>query len=133
MAIIGMPDTERRELMDPIYVPRALSYLAYGDFRAKVVGLNDYPPDQQPPIELVYYAYHIMVGLGTIFIAVMAPAALLLWRGTLFGRAGPVDPDARHAVPLHREPGGVDGRRRSGVSRGSSTVCSERRRPRPPT
>ncbi len=84
IAIIGMPDTERRELMDPIYVPRALSYLAYGDFRARVVGLDDYPSDQQPPVEPVYYAYHIMVGLGTIFIAVMATAAFLLWRGTLF-------------------------------------------------
>ncbi len=84
IAIIGMPDTERRELMDPISVPRALSYLAYGDFRARVVGLDDYPPDQQPPIEPVFYAYHIMVGLGTIFIAVMAMATVLLWRGTLF-------------------------------------------------
>jgi cytochrome bd ubiquinol oxidase subunit I len=84
IAIIGMPDTERRVLMDPIYVPRVLSYLAYGDFRATVVGLDDYPADQQPPIEPVYYAYHIMVGLGSIFIAVMATAAFLLWRGILF-------------------------------------------------
>ena len=30
LAIIGMPDTERQELMDPIYVPGVLSYLAYG-------------------------------------------------------------------------------------------------------
>src|SRR5450756_1808478 len=79
-----MPDTERRELMDPIYLPRVLSFLAYGDFRAKVVGLDDYPADLHPPIELVYYAYHIMVGLGTMFIAVMAIAAFLLWRGTLY-------------------------------------------------
>ena len=85
MAIIGMPDTERRELMDPVFVPRALSYLAYGDFRARVVGLDDYPRDLHPPVELVYYAYHIMVGLGTIFIAVTALAAFLLWRGALYG------------------------------------------------
>jgi cytochrome d ubiquinol oxidase subunit I len=84
IAIIGMPDTERRELLDPIYVPRLLSYLAYGDFRARVVGLNDIPADQQPPVELVYYAYHMMVGLGTIFVAVLGVAAFLLWRGTLF-------------------------------------------------
>ncbi len=84
MAIIGMPDTERRQLLDPILVPRMLSYLAYGDFRARVLGLNDIPEDRKPPVELVYYAYHIMVGLGTIFIAVLAIAALLLWRGTLF-------------------------------------------------
>lgn len=84
LAIIGMPDTDKGELLDPIYVPRLLSYLAYGDFRARVVGLNDIPPDRRPPVELVYYAYHIMVGLGTIFIAVLAVAAFLLWRGTLF-------------------------------------------------
>ena len=84
IAIIGMPDTERRELMDPIYVPRILSYLAYGDFRARVVGLDDHPRELHPPVELVYYAYHIMVGLGTIFIAVMALSAFLLWRGRLY-------------------------------------------------
>jgi cytochrome bd ubiquinol oxidase subunit I len=84
IAIIGMPDTERRELLDPIYVPKVLSYLAYGDFRATVVGLDDYPADVHPPVEPVYYAYHIMVGLGTIFIAVLSTAALLLWRGRLY-------------------------------------------------
>ena len=88
LAIIGMPDTERQELMDPIYVPGILSYLAYGNFSARVTGLNDIPKDQHPPVEIVYYAYHIMVGLGTIFIAVTAVAAFFLWRGTLYTRRG---------------------------------------------
>jgi cytochrome bd ubiquinol oxidase subunit I len=88
MAIIGMPDTERRILLDPIEVPWLLSYLAYGDTRAVVVGLNDIPKEDQPPIEIVYYAYHIMVGLGTIFIAILVGAAFLLWRGWLFTARG---------------------------------------------
>jgi len=88
MAIIGMPDTEKRELLDPIYVPKLLSYLAYGDTRAVVTGLNDIPRDEHPPVEIVYYAYHIMVGLGTIFIAILALSALLLWRGTLYENRG---------------------------------------------
>jgi cytochrome d ubiquinol oxidase subunit I len=83
-----MPDTERKELMDPIVVPGVLSYLVYGDPRAVVTGLNDIPADQHPPIEIVYYAYHIMVGLGTIFIAIYATAALFLWRGRLFTSRG---------------------------------------------
>ncbi|GAC1518742.1 MAG: hypothetical protein NVS3B14_21070 [Ktedonobacteraceae bacterium] len=33
---------------------------------------------------MVYYGYHIMVGLGTIFIAIMGLALLLLWRRKLF-------------------------------------------------
>jgi cytochrome d ubiquinol oxidase subunit I len=88
LALIGMPDRDRQELMDPIFVPGILSYLAYGNFSARVTGLNDIPADEQPPVELVYYAYHIMVGLGTIFIAVMTAAAFLLWRGTLYERRG---------------------------------------------
>jgi cytochrome d ubiquinol oxidase subunit I len=88
LAIIGMPDRDRQELMDPIVVPGLISYLAYGNFAARVTGLNDIPPDQQPPVEIVYYAYHIMVGLGTIFIAITAAALFFLWRGTLFGRRG---------------------------------------------
>ena len=88
IAIIGMPDRDRQELMDPIYVPGLLSYLAYGNFRATVTGLDDIPRDLQPPVEIVYYTYHIMVGLGTIFIAILSLAGFLLWRGTLYERRG---------------------------------------------
>ncbi len=84
IAIIGMPDTARGRLMDPIIVPGMLSYLVYGDFRASVPGLNEVPKDLQPPVEIVYYAYHIMVGLGTIFIAILAIAAFMLWRRRLY-------------------------------------------------
>ena len=88
LAIIGMPDRDKGELMDPIVVPGVLSYLAYGNFHAQVTGLSDIPGDQQPPVEIVYYAYHIMVGLGTIFIAILAVSLFLLWRGTLFAHRG---------------------------------------------
>jgi cytochrome d ubiquinol oxidase subunit I len=88
LALIGMPDRERQELMDPILVPGLISYLAYGNFNARVTGLNDIPEDQHPPLEIVYYAYHIMVGLGTIFVAIMAASLFFLWRGTLYSRRG---------------------------------------------
>ena len=48
-------------------------------------GLNAFPPDRWPDnIPLLYYSYHIMVGLGTMLIGVMALAAAGLWRGTLY-------------------------------------------------
>ncbi len=47
--------------------------------------MDAYEQDQLPDnIPLLYYAYHIMVGLGTIFIVILLAAAFLLWRGTLF-------------------------------------------------
>jgi len=86
LAIIGQPDVAGRKLENPIVVPGVLSFLAYGTFGSTVSGLNDYPRDQWPDnIELLYYSYHIMVGLGTLFILVMGVAAVLLWRGRLEG------------------------------------------------
>jgi cytochrome d ubiquinol oxidase subunit I len=84
LAIIGQPDVDNRRLENPVVVPGALSFLAYGTFGSTVKGLNDFPQDQWPDnIELLYYAYHIMVGLGTIFLVTLISAAWFLWRGTL--------------------------------------------------
>ena len=84
LAIVGMPDVSRGQLIDPVYVPSLLSYLAYGDWRANVRGVDTYAPDMRPPVELTYYAYHIMVGLGTIFVAIAGLAVVLLWIGKLY-------------------------------------------------
>jgi cytochrome d ubiquinol oxidase subunit I len=86
LAIIGMPDPHTKSLIDPIYVPSLLSFLAYGNFNANVDGLTKYERTLWPPVELTYYAYHIMVGLGTIFGAVFGIALLLLvWGKRLYG------------------------------------------------
>jgi cytochrome bd ubiquinol oxidase subunit I len=84
LAIIGMPDTAGRHLIDPIFVPDFLSFLAYGNFHANVKGLDAYARELWPPVELTYYAYHVMVGLGTIFAVVFALAAVLLLRNRLW-------------------------------------------------
>ncbi len=78
LAIIGMPDAQTQTLIDPIFVPGLLSFLAYGNFHANVKGLATYPAADRPPVALTYYAYHIMVGLGTIFLAISGIALLLL-------------------------------------------------------
>jgi cytochrome d ubiquinol oxidase subunit I len=85
LVLLGQPDMENLRLDNPIEVPRILSFLTYKRFNAEVVGLKDIPRDQWPDnVPLHYYAYHIMVGLGTLFIATMMLAAWLLWRGKLY-------------------------------------------------
>ena len=81
--------------------------------RARSRASTSFPPDRWPDnIPLLYYSYHIMVGLGTICIAVMALAALSLWRGTLYQRApAAVDADADAPLPLHRQHRRLDHRR----------------------
>ncbi|MBL8857596.1 MAG: cytochrome ubiquinol oxidase subunit I [Planctomycetes bacterium] len=84
ITLIGQPNVKERKLDNPIAVPGILSFIAYGSFSDEVKGLNEYPESEWPTnIELVYYSFHIMAGLGTLFILLMAVANLWRWRGRL--------------------------------------------------
>jgi cytochrome d ubiquinol oxidase subunit I len=84
VSVIGQPNVAMRRLDNPIEVPGALSFLAYGTFTSYVHGLDEYPEDTWPDnIELLYYSFHIMITLGTIFIAIMAYANFQRFRGRL--------------------------------------------------
>jgi len=85
LAILGQPDVANEKLDNPLVVPQMLSFLTYKKWNAHVRGLSDFPRDEWPDqISLLYYSYHVMVGLGTVFIAIMFIAAFLQWRGKLF-------------------------------------------------
>jgi cytochrome d ubiquinol oxidase subunit I len=71
-------------LDNPVVLPNVLSFLTHQRWDARVVGLSDYNRDLWPDnVELLYYAYHVMAGLGTFFIAIMTLSAFFLWRRTL--------------------------------------------------
>jgi len=85
VVLVGQPDMENETIDNPIVIPRALSFLVYQNWNSEVKGLNAFPEKNWPQnIPLLYYSYHVMVGLGTIFIGIMALAAFLLWRGKLY-------------------------------------------------
>jgi cytochrome d ubiquinol oxidase subunit I len=85
LAILGQPDVQKRKLDNPLEVPNMLNFLTYRQWSANIRGLEAFREDEWPDmIPLLYYSYHVMVGLGTTFIAVMVLAALLLWRGKLY-------------------------------------------------
>src|SRR5438876_247639 len=84
VTLIGQPNVAKQRLENPIEVPGALSFLAYGHFGSFVHGLNDFPKDAWPDnLELLYYSFHIMITLGTLFIVLMGFATLENWRGRL--------------------------------------------------
>jgi cytochrome d ubiquinol oxidase subunit I len=85
LVIIGNPNTETRRLESTIALPKLLSFLTSHHFTTTVTGLDNIPANQWPSsVPLVYYAYHIMVGLGTLLLLLAAICAFLLWRGRLF-------------------------------------------------
>src|ERR1700686_2642468 len=79
IVLLGQPNEQKQTIDNPLIVNDVLSFLIYGTPKAEVEGLDRVPRDQWPePLPLLYYAYHIMAGLGTYFALLMAGAAFLL-------------------------------------------------------
>lgn len=89
LVIIGQPDMQRMQLDNPVEVPRMLSFLTYRRWEAQMHGLDAFPAEEWPDnVPLLYYSYHIMVGLGTMFVTALVLALLQMWRGKLYASRG---------------------------------------------
>jgi cytochrome bd ubiquinol oxidase subunit I len=85
IVLIGQPNMIDKKLDNKIAVPNILSFLTYQKWDAQIKGLNEFDEKDYPTnIPGLYYAYHIMVGLGTIFIGLMLLAAVQLFRKKLY-------------------------------------------------
>lgn len=85
IVLIGQPDMINKKLDNKIAVPNILSFLTYQNWNTEIKGMDAFKPDQLPTsVPMLYYSYHIMVGLGTIFIGVMIIAALLLYKKKIY-------------------------------------------------
>ncbi|MFT7900917.1 cytochrome ubiquinol oxidase subunit I [Tenacibaculum ascidiaceicola] len=85
IVLIGQPNMLEKKLDNKIAVPNILSFLTYQEWNAEIKGLNEFDEKNYPTnIPGLYYAYHIMVGLGTIFIALMLASIVQLFRKKLY-------------------------------------------------
>ncbi|APQ16089.1 cytochrome ubiquinol oxidase subunit I [Maribacter hydrothermalis] len=85
IVLIGQPNMVEKKLDNKIAVPNILSFLTYQEWDKQIVGMDKFEKEELPDnIPALYYSYHIMVGLGTVFMAIMALSAFLLWRKKLY-------------------------------------------------
>lgn len=83
--LIGQPNMVEKKLDNKIAVPNVLSFLTHQNWNTQIPGMDQFSKDELPDnIPALYYSYHIMVGLGTIFIGIMGLALFFLWRKKLF-------------------------------------------------
>jgi cytochrome d ubiquinol oxidase subunit I len=85
--VFGWPDDEAGEVKAGLPVPGMLSFLLYLDMDKPVPGLDQLEPVyDSPPVWLSFQSYHLMVGLGVLFIVSTLVACWLHWRGTLYSQ-----------------------------------------------
>ena len=85
IVLIGQPNMVEKKLDNKIAVPNILSFLTYQEWDKQIPGMDQFTDEELPGnIPALYYSYHMMVGLGTIFIGIMSLAAFFLWRRKLY-------------------------------------------------
>jgi cytochrome bd ubiquinol oxidase subunit I len=80
LTIGGIPDVNTGEMHYGIQIPKALSFLAFGDFDAEIKGLNDFPREYWPPVVITHLAFQIMVGCGMIMALIGIAFWFILWK-----------------------------------------------------
>lgn len=85
IVLVGQPNMVEKKLDNKLAVPNVLSFLTHQNWNQQIPGMDQFKAEELPTnIPGLYYSYHIMVGLGTIFLGIMALALFLLWRKKLF-------------------------------------------------
>ncbi len=74
---------EDNEVKYEIKIPRALSFLAHGNFSSEVVGLDQFEKEDTPPL-YIHYLFDLMVGIGVTMIAISVLYLFGLRRKWLF-------------------------------------------------
>jgi cytochrome d ubiquinol oxidase subunit I len=97
--VFGIPDAESETTRLAVRIPKMLSLLVHFDPNAPVLGLDEFPKEERPPVFLPFATYHVMILLGLVFIAMGAWGTWLLARKKL-GRSRGFLKLLLFAVPL---------------------------------
>jgi cytochrome d ubiquinol oxidase subunit I len=76
----GWPDPKTGEIRGAVSIPGGLSFLAHGDPRSIVIGLDQTAPADRPPVVATRQAFQVMVGAGTAMAAIAAVAGAVALR-----------------------------------------------------
>lgn len=88
LTLVSMIDQENQQNTFEIGIPGMLSFLATDEFDAEIKGIKDLqqefeaefgPGNYTPDVPVVYWAFRVMVGLGTLMILLSA-AGLVMWK-----------------------------------------------------
>ena len=84
LTLFAVPDASAGTNRAEIAVPGLLSWLAYNNPSAPVLGLKDVPGAERPPLLASFYSFHVMVYIGAVLVLVLLWGAVRWRQGKLF-------------------------------------------------
>lgn len=82
--LFGIPDTQNQRIRFGVPVPGLLSFMVHDDMSRPVAGLDQFHPEDRPPVAASFYTYHLMIALWVFMTALSLLGLVLLPGGALF-------------------------------------------------
>jgi cytochrome d ubiquinol oxidase subunit I len=84
LRVFAIPDmTERRNHWE-LAIPRVGSLYLRHDLTGTIAALDEFPPENTPPVPIVFFAFRFMVGLGLLMVGQGLTSLVLRWRHRVF-------------------------------------------------
>ena len=102
LVLLGMPNEQTESNDYALELPMVGSVIVTGSFDGWIKGLKEWPPEERPPVAMVFWSFRLMVGLGMLMLFIGLFGAWLMWRGRVDSRpwflrlcvaSGPAGPD----------------------------------------
>lgn len=84
MRLFAIPDMQARRNHFELAIPNVGSLYLRHNLSGTIRSLNEFPPEDIPPVPIVFFAFRIMVGLGLLMAGIGAASLVLRWRGRLY-------------------------------------------------
>jgi len=78
LTLLGIPDEAAGTTHFAVKIPKLASLILTHEWDGEIKGINEFK-GEHPPVAPVFYAFRVMVGVGTVMLLVAAFAAWKLW------------------------------------------------------
>ncbi len=84
LVLFALPDERAQRNRAEIAIPHLGSLILTHKWDGRFAGIKDFPRDQRPPVVSIFFAFRVMVAIGTALIAIGLVGVVLWWRKKLF-------------------------------------------------
>lgn len=84
LRLFALPDMAERRNHWEVAIPHIGSLYLTHDLSGTIAALDEFPPQDIPPVPAVFFAFRIMVGLGVLMLVQGLSSLILRWRQRLY-------------------------------------------------
>jgi len=100
LILFGVPNAKERRMDYVVQIPYLGSLILTHTLDGEIRGMDSWPADEQPPMGIVFYAFRVMVGIGTLMCLLGLWSLWLRYKGRLY------DTPLMHRAALWMGPSG---------------------------